>query len=174
MTQKKTQKKKTTSNRKGIGGRPPKPKAQKLLEGTYRKDRDKSVGVVLPILLPSKPPPQLTTKNEKLLWQTVINPICKLGYLVPGDLPLAAAYCQQMGFYFDFISIMKGKTKAGGVTVGDGWDKKPAALWKMSQEALKAANSIAAKFGLSPSDRARIVMSPPGDEEKKKDDFDEI
>lgn len=74
-------------------GRPRKPRAQKILEGTYRKDRDNG----LPEMPPGAPPmpPGLSDAARKE-WALVVPDLLALGTLTKVDGGTLATYCRQV------------------------------------------------------------------------------
>lgn len=149
-------------SRKGVGGRPRKSQALKKSQGTYRPDRDKNKGQTFPIAVPSGVPDVLSSEYEIDIWKQVTPPLFELAILSPTDIPLLIAFCQQMGFYFECQKIIKTE----GKFVGKGYDRKLNPAWKMAKEALQEAHRIGSKFGMTPSDRERLTIRSPKNENK--------
>lgn len=153
------------------GGANRKPTVMKILEGTYRADR----------AVPNEPKPEVVTipppmpdgLNEigQKEWAKMTLELSKLGLLTTIDTSALAAYCNEMGNYWEC------EFQRREVIVREDTDegKEAAALFyknyfDMAQKHLKAATSIAIQFGFTPASRTRISVP----KEEKRSKLDEI
>ena len=107
--------------------------------------------------------------TAKKLYQLVGTELASKGLLDVVNLDLLVAYCREMALYQDLMKdletegvIIKVATKTGTITQIN--PKR-----KVAENALVAAKTLAAEFGLSPASRARVAAMIAGIQ--KKDDF---
>ena len=129
-------------------GRPRKPVAEHLLNGTYRADRHGDAP-----WMPDGAPvmPAWLSAEARTLWQSLVPSLTGIATAV--DSTELAALC-------DWWSIYR-QTR---VELDKIEDRQSTAYYKLLQLAGMAWNNfsgIAAKFGLSPSDRAKLQVPPP-------------
>jgi phage terminase small subunit len=109
-------------------GRPPKPTALKILQGTARKHR-------LPKNEPVPPPGEIVKprmrRGASAIWDTYAPMVIHMGLLTPVDVPLFALAC----------ALMAEAARNPGA---------------MASSRIARLESLSGKFGLSPSDRARL------------------
>lgn len=133
-------------------GRPPKPVELRVLEGNPGKR---------PIIEPPKAPPNRPTcpawltGEARAEWRRVVPILDRLGLLTEADRTTLAAYCEA-------VSVFRAATEevaAHGVLVkgrrrGD-LIKNPAL--QVQRDASKLIALYSSSFGLSPSDRVRLL-----------------
>lgn len=151
------------------GGRPRKPQELKKIEGTYRKDRDNENRPEFERItrLPDCPS-YLTTNEAQALWNDVCQQLMRLKILQIVDLPMLAAYCQEMGKYFFYQTYLAKKGEyyeSGGKIMA-----RPQV--KAAKEALQEAQKLAGKFGFTPADREKInvLLSIQANNNSKKEE----
>lgn len=71
---------------------PRKPKAQKKLQGTYRKDRDHGEPD-LPVVGDAEPPDWLISPEAVRLWKKCLRVLAPVRTLAESDLEMLAQYC---------------------------------------------------------------------------------
>lgn len=156
-----------------MAGRPPKPTAVKVLEGTYRNDRVQS-NEVLPDLLASIPgPPEGLGDWGQREWHTVCRWLHTVGNLAATDLSLIAAYCNEVDNYWSYDAHVK---KSGAVVAIKNKDGLVVKVQKspytsLRKESLGEALKIAGQFGFTPSARSRLTMGRPMEKVKSKLDL---
>lgn len=141
-------------------GRPPKPIAQKVLEGTYREDRDgeraaaeraivKKAAVIFPDGSKVSCPKTIKTKYVKAYWRHLTAMLQELHVLSPADLPQIETLC-----------ITLEKMRAVQVA----WEELTPfddAFDIMQKRYLALSNkfdSIASKYYISPQARTRLKI----------------
>lgn len=141
-------------------GRPPKPTALKLIQGTARPDRinkrePKPKGApVCPAHLDQ------VARNE---WRRVVPELVRLGVIARIDSTTLAAYCQN---YSRWVAAELELEKHGGLTyIGDtGMIRKHPAVG-IAHDAMAAMKAFAVEYGLTPASRARVHGSKEEDPE---------
>jgi phage terminase small subunit len=149
--------------------RPKKSAAQKKAEGILRS-RDKpqleaeqalALSPLLSVSAPAWLPASLVPT-----WRAVTADLCKMGAIVPGDLVLLEQAFRMMGNTITIQALLDSVLSDDeGIEVAQ-VAKLSAAL--VAQEA--AYERILGKFGITPSERARLLTSlprPPKDDKKK-------
>lgn len=134
--------------------RPRKSAAQHKAEGTYRKDRHgepPEAAALVPVK--SVAAPAWLGKDLAPVWRTITADLCAMGALVPSDLPFLE---QAFRLYSNALRLQDDLENALG---GDPKDISRISAAVVSQSS--AAISIFARFGLTPSDRARLLQSLP-------------
>jgi P27 family predicted phage terminase small subunit len=132
----------------GRRGPPPKPRAMKLLEGTFRPDR-------APKDIP-KPPkgakaPKWLGKDAKTEWNRIGPWLEAQGLLTKADEPAFAIYCDLYGTVQEFRKLCR---KVGAaVSIQQGYRN-------VLGKATLQLKQYLALFGLSPADRERIGVDP--------------
>lgn len=122
-------------------GRPRKPTALKLLDGTYRKDRD---GNVQDEVKPDKPKrltaPSHLGRKGKAVWRRLGPMLQRLGLLTEADTEAFASYCRQHDLWHAAIEAMNA-------------DPSDMNAFRRHQSATDQIHRLGSKFGLTPSDR---------------------
>lgn len=136
-------------------GRPPRPHHLKVIDGNPGK-RSLAAPAQPP---PSKPrcPTWLTT-YAKTEWRRVVPALDALGLLTGVDRSTLAAYCEAVATFkeateavTEYGILVKGRRKGEAV-------KNPAL--QIQRDAARSIATYSAMFGLSPSDRVRLVGDP--------------
>lgn len=145
-------------------GRPPKPTALKLIQGTARPDRLNKREPKPKLGAPSCPSHlDQAARNE---WRRVVPELVKLGVISRIDAATLAAYCQN---YSRWVAAELELEKHGGLTyVGEkGMIRKHPAVG-IAHDAMAAMKAFAAEYGLTPASRARVHGSK---EDEAEDDL---
>ncbi len=128
-----------------MADRPRKPHELKVLEGTFRPDRD---GDPATVPASGSPAPPAHLKGEALaFWKSVVPGLIEAGVAKERDAAELAGMCEWWARYRRFsrqLDRAKGTAKnlqAMVVRAGISWDKFA---------------SIACRFGLTPADRAKL------------------
>jgi P27 family predicted phage terminase small subunit len=156
-------------------GRPKKPTALKLLQGTARPDRmpDNPVDVTaVADTEPPKPPPYLKKDAKKLFIDRaeVLHPV---GLLTEIDVYTFAAYCSILAEYIE----LEKKCRDGRFKETYTQQKKRkktnevyftvTALSNYRMQLINQLQKYETKFGLTPSDRDGISLNNPEDSKPK-------
>ena len=128
-----------------------KPNELKIIEGTYRPGRD---GKVLPIVNPAshQVPETITMIKSIKLWNMVVESYDAMKLLNQMDVPALEIMCLEYQRYWEYESLIK---KAGAVQK---LKDKPLVnpYIKLREKAFENFKELAMRFGLTPSDRAKI------------------
>lgn len=146
-------------------GRPPKPTALKLIQGTARPDR---INKREPKPKAGAPAcPRHLDQVAKAKWRELAPQLVTLGVLTKVDGDALAAYCEA---YSRWVAATLELEAFGALTyVGDkGMIRKHPAVG-IASEALGNMALYGGKLGLSPADRARVHGSQ--EEEAEDDDL---
>jgi P27 family predicted phage terminase small subunit len=147
------------------GGRPPKPTALKLLQGTFRKDRARKreprpkVG--------DRPPsaPSYLGKIARAEWTRLAKRLHVLGLLTEVDRSKFAMYCQAYARWQEAEQVI---TDQGMTFMTDKGYVCQRPEVSISNKQCEIARKIGAEFGLDPAARSRIDVDVP-EREKPKD-----
>ncbi len=142
----------------GRRGPPPKPSAQKKLEGTYRKDRAAGGNELAPP--PGVPvAPKWLDKEAKAEWARVVPQLVELAVLTGLDGGALERYCVA---HSNWIRAQLDVQKKGQVIKTPFGPQKNPSL-KIALEERAAARQLAGELGLSPSARSRVKVpeKPP-------------
>lgn len=153
------------------GGMNRKPTVMKILEGTYREDRAMPNEPKPEVIAIPPPMPEGLNEYGQKEWEKMTLELSKLGMLTTIDTSQLAAYCNEIGNYWECEFSRK------KVIVREDTDegKEAAALFyknyfDMAQKHLKAAKDIAIQFGFTPASRTRINVP----KEKERSKLDEL
>ena len=130
-------------------GRPAKPRELKILQGTFRPDRDRSlvsVGGATP-----EPPDHLAGEALKF-WRSVVPGLAKMGILCELDAPMLSMMCW---WYAEARRFADAAEKADLSDL-----KAHRRLLVMASLCAGHFDKIAARFGMTPADRARLRIDP--------------
>lgn len=137
------------------GGQNRKPTVMKILEGTLRKDR------TIPnepkpevVKIPPPMPEELDARGRKE-WEKMTLELSKVGLLTTMDTSQLAAYCNEMGNYWE--SEIARRAACNIEDIKHYFDR--------AQKHLNQAKALAVQFGFTPSSRTRI--SGPKEEPEK-------
>lgn len=149
----------------GVVGRPPKPTALKVLQGNPGR-RPLPEGEPRPeIGVPTRPGWLLPEAKRE--WSRIVPELARLGLLAKIDRALIAAYCQCWARY---VEAQKDIDENGYYFTTDKGYEGPRPAVQMATKMLEKMSALSAKFGFSPSDRARIRLPEP----ETKDPFEEF
>ena len=133
-------------------GRPRKPVERKILDGTFRQDRD-GPAPAGPLGEPAKPP--FLSPIAADLWDLVVPGLVAQGVAGERDTPALVSMCEWWSLYR--VNMDRLYQTAGGQARKVPLAGKPArALQIGAAEASRQFQALAARFGLTPADRARL------------------
>lgn len=143
--------------RKAGPGRPSKPVALKVLDGTYRESKD---GPLAEQVMASGVPvaPADLDGEARAFWDQVVPGLVAIGVAVAMDAPELVAMCQWHARYVRYGRQMDGVEPTS---------IKPNQLIYLTGVAWMNFDKIASRFGLTPSDRAKLRVKPAGGCESK-------
>lgn len=141
----------------GKRGPPPKPSAQKKLEGTYRKDRAARNEFAPKRATPTRP--SYLDKLGRELWDFVVPILMERGVLTIVDGEGLARYCAAHSLEVKATQ----KYQREGLMLKTPYGPQTHPMIKVAKEARAEADRLGAKFGLTPSDRTKISEPPPKD-----------
>lgn len=127
-------------------GRKPKPTKQKILQGTFRKDRSNPAEPNYQKGL--APPPEWLNEDGLKVWRELAPPLIEAGVLLAPDHAMWSVYCQLLG---EFIEA----AREGRV---------------ISAARTSQIRSLASVFGLEPSSRSKIQVTA----QPQKSEWDDI
>jgi len=137
------------------GGRPRKPTARKVLEGTFRKDR--AHAEPQPAIADEVPaPPARLGPEPAAIWRRVAPQLHAMHLLTALDEDTLARYCLAEAE----IDLARAELVKGGriIQTPRGPQRSP---WQVTLEhAMAEARQLAALLGLSPSARGRLDVEP--------------
>jgi P27 family predicted phage terminase small subunit len=150
------------------------PNEVKRAQGTYRKDRDKTINISsLPA--PDLTPPKYLNKVARQEWNRVAPLLLEQNTLLAIDRSLLASYCQ---FFSHWIASEADLARNGLVINVSSQTRTGSTVKPVQNPALR--NSVAAhrqmlqvssKFGISPIDRDKVNVSPDAGTEDELDKF---
>jgi P27 family predicted phage terminase small subunit len=136
----------------GRRGPPPKPRALKKLEGTFRKDRDGGEVLEPPPGMPARP--TWLDKEACAEWDRVVPQLEELGVLTGLDGGALERYCVA---HSNWVNAQLDVQKRGRMLETPfGPQKNP--MLKVAQDERSSARLLAGELGLSPSARSRVKM----------------
>ena len=107
--------------------------------------------------------------TAKKLYQLVGTELASKGLLDVVNLDLLLAYCREMALYKDMMKELETEGYTVKVATKNGSITQINPKRKIAENALIAAKTLAAEFGISPASRARAAAMIAGIQ--KKDDF---
>jgi len=128
-------------------GRPRKPKALKVLQGTFRKDRDGDPASEVPAEGEPRKPTDLK-EAASTFWDEIVPGLVAARIARACDTAALTVLCQWWDRYLRFSSALD--------EIEEPKDKEARRLTIMTGIAWNQFERIAAKFGLTPADRARL------------------
>jgi len=153
------------------GGQNRKPTVMKLLEGTYRPDRAVPNEMAPEVVLIPPPMPEGLNKYGQREWEKMTLELTKIGLLTTIDSSQLAAYCNEIGNYWECEALRRSVTATGE---SDEEMEAAAQFYKnyfdMAQKHLKHARDLAIQFGFTPAARTRISVPKKAD----KDELDDL
>jgi P27 family predicted phage terminase small subunit len=132
------------------GGRPPKPSNIKLLQGTFRKDREPEQ---TPEYSTDTAPPKEIDGRALIEWQTLAPMMARAGVLTEIDRNALAQYCRTWAAY---LSACEEYERDGVMTENRFGDRVPSnallTAMKLNAELVRLSGIL----GLDPSSRGRL------------------
>lgn len=148
-------------------GRKAKPSKLKVLQGTYRADRNNPGE---PEINPEIPPMPGHLSDEAMAeWDRMAAPLFDLGLLTSVDMASFAAYCQSYGRWVQAETELK---QAGLVSTTTNGNCIQNPLVGIANQAMEHMRKHLANFGMSPADRAKVVANKKN--EKIEDPWDKV
>jgi P27 family predicted phage terminase small subunit len=153
------------------GGANRKPTVMKKLEGTYRRDQASPSEPMPDVLLIPPPMPEGLNKYGQAEWEKMTLELTKLGMLTTMDSSQLAAYCNEMGNYWECEDMRRGVIVREETEEG----REAAVMFyknyfDMAQKHLNHARAMAVQFGFTPAARSRINVP----KKEEKDPFDSL
>ena len=144
-------------------GRPAKPKAQKLIEGTYREDRDYG-GLPAPVLESIPEPPQHLGQGAKRYFLNICQVLLEMNNLSLSDLVVITQLAQNL----EINEMAYESCKDGGYeqVTQNGYGAVTAAFTVYNQTS-KTIRELSNLLGLNPSARERIKVKPKENEDNE-------
>ena len=154
---------------------PPKPTELKKLEGTYRKDRDKSPNLKPTMEISLEVPDDLNEWGQKL-WGEIFSEYGKVGLITRVDLGSFHSLCSWYGIFREAEDIVRAKGleveeevyDKNGQVVGTKIVTNPMIM--VMDKAQKNYLAMAKEFGVTPSSRAGLTFEP----KKEADPFSDF
>ena len=155
----------------GKRGPSPTPTPIKLIQGTYRPDRDSGADFAFSDKLPTCP--RFLSKAARDEWRRVARELHSVGLLKTVDRAALAAYCDSFGRWVDIVEQLDQVMKSGElVLVTSKGYRYQNPLFSMAASAKAEMIRMGALFGLNPSARTRIHL--PDASANQPSLFDEI
>jgi len=156
------------------GGRPRKPRAQKIIRGTFRKGRNPEHEIEAPVVNEPPKPPASLNRWGKQVWRRLIPLLLAQRVLTEHDLETFELACAQYGLYRELyaeICCMIEDPETGRRrrrTVAEylrGRNSQTQPELTAMQKAVKEWKAYMTEFGLSPLARNRIEHKPVKEEQ---------
>jgi P27 family predicted phage terminase small subunit len=152
-------------------GRPRKPRAQKVLEGTFRKDRNpaQEPEYIPPTEQQIKKPAGLNRWARKF-WEDHVHMLLNSGVLAEADMGTFLLMCQSWGAYSEAEHNIthdpetRKKRTLSEYMDSRGYERRNMPELVLKKESLEQFLKIARDFGMTPSSRNRIDLAPKGKE----------
>jgi P27 family predicted phage terminase small subunit len=133
-----------------MAGRPRKPTAAKILEGTWREDRDGDPALVVPAA--GEPVCPVGLKGEALsMWERIVPRLVESGVARECDSDQLAAMCRWWARY------RLGEKRLEKLQPGHKREYQQTLLVAICWTNF---DKIASRFGMTPSDRAKLRLDP--------------
>lgn len=146
-----------------IGGRKPTPTALKLVTGK----KGRGINRQEPKFEPAAPvPPDELEPAARKHWDRLVADLATSGVALRADSTALAGLCDQLAT-FDYANEM---LRSGGWTVATEFGEKASPFVQIRNAAWRAAASMLAEFGLTPSSRSRVKVGDPGEKKPAKND----
>jgi len=148
-------------------GRKSIPTKVKQIRGTFRQDQSVT-NEMIPSRVDGIPkPPTILVKEAATLWNETVKELYELDMLHGVDLPLLAAYCQEMATYFECSAYIQDKGKTYEDSHGNPHTRPEVIIQRNS---LDRALKLATQFGFTPSARCKIEAPAKQDKDSLWDD----
>lgn len=141
-------------------GRPRKAANLKLVQGTYRPDRDKRVKPAETKGRKCPSPPSYLGRVAKLEWRRIAPDLFRKGLLASGETATLAAYCQAFARWREFDQVVTEQGPTFTTEKGYVCQRPEVTLAQKEREAMV---KYASYFGLNPSDRIATDENPTAD-----------
>lgn len=151
----------------GLRGTKPKPRKLKLEKGTLQPCRDKPELELPTISLYQQPPENRFNKYGLQAWEYLIPKLMSNGVISETDLFQFENMCYQYG---EWRACCDAVEKDGHTFMSDKGNILPNPMVHIASAFFKGYNQIAAKFGLTPSDRVGL----PNTLKEEKDPLEEL
>lgn len=109
--------------------------------------------------------PEWLSAEAKREWRRVAPELARLGLLTKVDRALLAAYCE---CWAQYVAAVKDIRKHGTTFTTDKGYEGPRPAVGIAAKMIEKMGQLSAKFGFTPSDRAKLAMPEP----KQEDPFD--
>ena len=151
-------------------GRKKKPTNLKLLDGTYRKDRENEDEPIPETTIPS-PPPGLS-KRAKEEWERASVELEVLGLISEVSMAGLAVYCEAYATFIEVTEILNKIEEDGTaldkyLTITSNANVIQNPLIGIKNHASKIMREFMVEFGMTPSSAGRVLVSK---KKKKKDE----
>lgn len=165
-----------------MAGRKKKPTKQKIIQGTFRKDRaPKHEPDPTPVSEVPKPPSTLNNAGKKL-WKSLAQELVDKGLLTVVDIPALEVCCYNYGMYVDLSkSIRRMVDREDGTrkrqTIAEYLNGKNSQITPELTAMFKLFNifkSYLIEFGLTPAARAKIDLPEPKPKEPGADTVEKL
>ena len=149
-------------------GRPRKPKAEKKLQGTYRKNQDYDA-LPAPITNDIPTPPNFLTKNATEYYFSICHTLRDLKILSPADMVVVIQLAQTLDLN-ERSYLETTKTEGYKQTSATGFETYSAAfsVWEKTSKTIRDLSNM---LGLSPAARERIKIK---NEDKQENELMKI
>ena len=144
-----------------MAGRPPKPTALKVLEGTWRPDRA-NPAEVSPAAPADLSPPQWLTGGAGDKWNELAPTLARNGLLTECDLDALALYCVTWARWREAEDAIG---EHGSVTTAQSGYKQVSAPTTLAKQYRSDLLKLGDRLGLNPSVRGRIRVGDQPEED---------
>ena len=144
----------------GKRGPPKKPTPLKVVQGTFRPDREPKNPAILEPQAPK--PPKGMSQPGRACWRRIVPKLVAARILTELDRELLAAYCECWAMYWDLKTIVH---KEGYTTTTHKGNVIQHPLVGSMNKMLDSLIRLGREFGLTPASRSRIeaLPEPPTD-----------
>lgn len=133
-------------------GRPKKPDDLHILEGTFREDRHGDPAER--VILDGEPaPPEHLSDDAKAIWSVIVPPLTAAGVAKAADSVQLGIMVEWLARYRRYSAWLDKQGERSGKSRG---------LMYLVKSAAEAFDSIASRFGLTPTDRAKLRLPKAG------------
>lgn len=143
-----------------------KPLELKLLESTYRADKDGDATLLSQITEPLtsvEPPTSLKTKKMKQAWLTTLEPLCRMKLISQQDLIMLEVAFNSLDVFYK-VNAQLAKEWKRDIPNYKTIDKLNSIMNRNAETYFK----IMSKFGVSPVERSKLIASASLTLRKKK------
>jgi len=156
-----------------MAGRKPLPDKLKVIRGTNQRCRMSKNSMEVEQVTKIPPAPTWMSKTGRKIYKDTASELAKAGLLQKIGLSILLSYCNMMSRHIEAELKIK-ETKAVIPVRDDKGNVRGIAVspWhRISIDALNAARSIAAEYGMTPSSQSRIIAPFLGKEKNENDQF---